>query len=93
MVKSGFFQKIFSSWISFVCALVNEVAILVFLMVGMFFQLSGGEDKISSGLSMKVQYVAIAAIGLACVTGFVEFFASLGMAVVKGLQDRKVAAA
>ena len=93
MVRAGFVSKIFSSWISFVCGLVNELAILVFLSVGLLFQLSGGEESISSGLSMKIQYVAIAAIGLACVTGFVEFVVSLAVAVVKGLKDRKIAAA
>jgi len=86
----GIRKKIFTSVVAFISNLANELAILIFLLVGVLFQTTGGQASFSDSTRDKMQFAAIGCVGLACIIGFVEFIVSVGISIVKTIRARKL---
>jgi hypothetical protein len=66
-LRMAFKKKIFISKVDVVQIFINELSILVFLGIGLIFQLGGGVDNFSTGLATGMQ---ISGILVVAVTGF-----------------------
>jgi hypothetical protein len=66
-LRMAFKKKIFISKVDVVQIFINELSILVFLGIGLIFQLGGGVDNFSTGVATGMQ---ISGILVVAVTGF-----------------------
>jgi hypothetical protein len=65
----AFRKKVFIYKIEVIQVFMNEVSILIFLSLGLLFQLAGGINNLSTQLSTILQIIGVAALGISCITG------------------------
>jgi membrane protein implicated in regulation of membrane protease activity len=86
----GFKDKIFVSKAVFLATLVCDTSILVFLILGLVFQISGGVKAWPAGASGPLQFGGAGLLLLACLFGVVDLTVSAWLAVKAALAKRKV---
>lgn len=67
--RMAFGQKVFQSKANLIQILINELAILLFLLIGCIFQIAGGAKAMSTSLSNPLQIVGIVMLIISCVLG------------------------
>lgn len=87
--KKAFKEKIFASRVRVVEILVNEVAILCFLMIGLTFQLSGGIQNLSESLSSNLQIVGIVFLVFSCILGAGTIIISFSITIYQFIKTRR----
>jgi hypothetical protein len=65
----AFRKKVFMYKIEVVQTFMNEVSILIFLSLGLLFQLAGGINNLSTELSNILQIIGIVSLAISCITG------------------------
>ena len=91
--KMAFKQKIFISKLKVSEVMINEIAILCFLTIGLLFQLSGGIQNLSQGFSTALQIVGIVFLGLSCILGagtIIVSFANTAYQIIKTRRNKKM---
>jgi hypothetical protein len=86
----GFKEKIFVSTVIFIATLVSEMAILVFLFLGLVFQASQGVKSMMTPRSIPLQFVGVALLLLATVLGMVDLLVTTFYQIRRALAKRKV---
>jgi hypothetical protein len=90
LVKAGFKDKIYISKLAFIDNLINEMSIIAFVSVGLFFHFGGGQRHISEAVWDMLQYVVIGFIALSVLVGLVSLLASIIMVVINGIKGREL---
>ena len=90
MAFIGIGHKVFESKLMYSSALLCEVALCVFMLVGLIFQLGGGEKRYSLSVRQACQFGAMAFMGLSCVVGLVELVVSLALLPINYFKNRKL---
>jgi hypothetical protein len=78
----GLKHKMFVSKVNFIQLIINEVAISIFLFVGLYFQAVGGESAMSPKAFNDMQVLAICSIGIAFIIGAFDIFYSITMQII-----------
>lgn len=78
----GLRHKMFVSKVNFIQLIINEVAISIFLFVGLYFQAVGGESAMSPKAFNDMQVLAICSIGIAFIIGAFDIFYSITMQII-----------
>jgi hypothetical protein len=86
----GFKEKIFSSRTIFVSNLVCDTSILVFLLLGLVFHVSGGVKTWPTAISSPFQFFGVALLVLSCLFGVVDLVVSTWIIIKTTLAKRKV---
>ena len=86
----GFKEKIFSSKAIFLATLICDTSILVFLLLGLVFHVSGGVKSWPVSTSTPLQFAGVALLLLSCVFGLVDLVVSVWLVVKQTLAKRKV---
>jgi hypothetical protein len=83
-------QKIFISKTNGYQHLLNELALTGFLLVGMVFELGGGQKNFPPDIWDGMQLGAIACIAVSFVTGIIDILFSLVMSLVQICRNRRL---
>jgi hypothetical protein len=86
----GLKHKMFVSKVNLIQVMINEVAISIFLFVGLYIQLGGGEGAMSPKTFVNLQLLAIIAIGVAFLIGAFDIFYSVTLQIVIYVKTRQL---
>jgi hypothetical protein len=86
----GFKERMFSSKIIFLSVLVCDTSILVFLLLGLVFHVSGGVKTWPTAISSPFQFFGVALLVLSCLFGVVDLVVSTWIIIKTTLAKRKV---
>lgn len=65
----AFRKKVFIYKIEVIQVFMNEISILIFLTLGLLFQLAGGINNMSTQLSTILQIIGMVSLAISCITG------------------------
>jgi hypothetical protein len=86
----GFREKIFISKAIFVATLVCDTSIMVFLLLGLGFHMSGGAKNLPTSTSTPLQFAGVALLLLSCLFGVVDLMVSTWIVIKTTLDKRKI---
>jgi hypothetical protein len=86
----GICAKIFISKAIFVATLVCDTSIMVFLLLGLGFHMSGGAKNLPTSTSTPLQFAGVALLLLSCLFGVVDLMVSTWIVIKTTLDKRKI---
>lgn len=81
-------KDVFISKITLTSALLGEVSLTVFIVIGLVFQFGGGEKNFADAPRNGLQFVAIGAVAMSAFVSFVELVILLVMTPIRHFKDR-----
>jgi hypothetical protein len=86
----AFRKRVFVSWVNPLQIFCNEFAVLLFLMVGLVFEVGGGINSFSVETAAILQYIGMGGLFVSCLTGTLIIVISVFRGVIVAVRNWKL---
>src|SRR3990167_6496118 len=82
--------KIFDGYLAQISSIMSEASLLVFMIIGLVFQLGGGDQNFSESTKNTLQFMAIGVVAVSAFFSFIELMILLVMSPIQYFKNREL---